>query len=144
MNLINQENIQILPSVDNWMEAIKIAAAPLIEREFIEERYVQAIFDSTEKFGPYYVLAPEIAMPHAGPNDGVLKEQISLLVLKEPIKFSPEGYDVRLVFILASPDAKSHLDKLRVLLEVFGDEQLIQKIIGANTSEEIVTLLKKA
>lgn len=139
--LVKTENIQILDHVSDWKEAIHIAAKPLIGGGYIEPRYVDAIFKSTEKFGPYYVLAPEIAMPHASSEDGVIAKQISLLVLKNSIKFSEDGYDVRLIFVLATPDSHSHLQMLRDLSEVFSDEEKIQQIINSDNPHDISTLL---
>lgn len=139
--LIRPENIQILESVENWRDAVSIAAEPLILGGYIDKRYVEAIFTNTEKYGPYYVLAPEIAMPHASSQDGVYEKQISLLVLKNSIKFSENGFDVRLIFVLATPDNHSHLQMLRDLSEVFSDETMIQEIIQMNDSSTIATLL---
>lgn len=139
--LIRPENIQIVDRVNDWKDAIRIASKPLIDGGYIEPSYVDAIFKSTEKFGPYYVLAPEIAMPHASSEDGVNEKQISLLVLKNSIKFSQDGYDVRLVFVLATPDSHSHLQMLRDLSEVFSDEEKIQAIIAMNDVHGVSTLL---
>lgn len=139
--LIHANNIQLLDSVSDWKQAITVASQPLIDGGFIEARYVDAIFKSTEKFGPYYVLAPEIAMPHASCEDGVHKQQIALLVLKKPIKFSEQGFDVRLVFVLATPSNHAHLQMLRQLSEVFADDELIQKIIAQKDADSVAFLL---
>lgn len=139
--LIRPENVQILQSVADWKDAIRIASKPLVDGGYIEQRYVEAIFKNTEKFGPYYVLAPEIAMPHASSDDGVNEKQISLLVLKESIKFSRDGYNVRLIFVLATPDGHSHLQMLRDLSEIFSDEEKIQAIINKNDVHEVSALL---
>ncbi len=135
--LISIENIEIIDKVDDWQEAIRIAALPLVKRNFIEERYIQGIIDNTFKYGPYYVLAPNVAMPHAKPENGVLKKQIGILLLREPIKFSEDGFDVRLIIVLAATDSKSHLSSLKSLAEIIGDEECVGKIIQSNTREEV-------
>ena len=140
-SIIKKENIVMRDSVESWQQSIEESSAPLIKNGYIKQSYVDAIFESTEKNGPYYVLAPEIAMPHASPQSGVLKQQISLLVLKQPIKFSDEGFDVRLVFTLAATDNQSHLDSLVRLADVFADEALIQKVVHAETVDEVYNLL---
>lgn len=139
--LIKRENIMIKDRVSTWREAIKDSAQMLVDGGYIEPRYIDAIFESTEKNGPYYVLAPEIAMPHANPKDGVLEQQISLLVLRNPITFSDDGFEVRLIFTLAAKDNESHLDALRTLADLFSDEVRINAIIHAETISEIETLL---
>lgn len=139
--LVKRDNIKIIQRVSTWQEAIKESAQLLVNGGYIEPRYIDAIFESTKKNGPYYVLAPEIAMPHANPKDGVIEEQISLLVLRESIRFSEDGYDVRLIFTLAAKDNESHLDALRKLAAIFSDEERINDIIHAETVSEIETLL---
>lgn len=139
--LIQSKNIQIRQQIGDWKEAVTLAAQPLIDHGYIEPSYVQAIFDSTEKFGPYYVLAPEIAMPHASSDSGVNQEQISLLVLKNPIKFSEGGYDVRLIFVLATPNNHAHLEMLKQLSIVFMDEELIARLIEQDDVDSVASLL---
>lgn len=140
--IIQKENITIAVQADSWQDAVRRSAQPLIDHGHIEPRYVDAILESTVRNGPYYVLAPEIAMPHAGPEDGVISRQISLLVLRRPVRFSEDGFDVRLVFTLAATDRRSHLDLLRALAALFSDEEKIAAIIGAKTIEDIVDILE--
>lgn len=140
-DIIRKDNIVLMDSVDTWEQAIIQSCQPLLESGYIKETYVEAIMQNTKDNGPYYVLAPEIAMPHASPKSGVLKAQISLLVLKEPVSFSEESFDVRLVFTLAATDNKSHLDSLKRLASVFADDDLIKEIIKAETKDEVYNLL---
>lgn len=141
-SVIKQENIVMLDSVTDWSEAVIKSAQILVDGGYVEPRYIDAILASTEKNGPYYVLAPEIAMPHASPNDGVLEGQISLLVLKNPVKFSEDGFDVRLVFTLAAKDSSAHLEAIQFLAEVFMNEITIQKLIDAEDTSEIIEILQ--
>ncbi|NLW15665.1 MAG: PTS sugar transporter subunit IIA [Erysipelothrix sp.] len=140
-DIIQEKNIVLLDSVPSWEEALIQSSKPLIDNGYIELSYLEAIFKSTEENGPYYVLAPEIAMPHASPQAGVNAQQISLLVLKEPIKFSETGFDVRLVFTLAATDNKSHLESLTRLAEVFADDALIQDLIKQTSAKDVYELI---
>ena len=141
VEIIKARHIQILDHVENWETAVKIAAEPLLQGDYIEPRYVDAIFENTKKMGPYYVLAHNIAMPHAGVDDGVLKQQVSLLILKNPVKFSEDGFEVRLVFLLAATDNHSHLETLRNLAEVFSDDALIDALIASDDVQTAANLL---
>lgn len=141
-SVIKRENIVMKESVESWKEAIQLSAQVLVDGGYIEPRYIDAILESTEKNGPYYVLAPEIAMPHASPDSGVNETQISLLVLKEPIKFSEDGFDVRLFFTLAAKDSTSHLSAIQVLAEVFMDDKIISQIINSKDTENVNRILQ--
>ncbi len=138
--LIQQMNIRIKEEVTDWKQAVVEAVSPLIENGFVESRYVDAIIENTEKYGPYYVIAPNIALPHARPEQGVLRKQLAVLLLRKPIKFSQDGYDVRLLITLAASDSESHLQTLAKLSEVLSDDDLIGKILGATSEEEIYRL----
>lgn len=142
-NLLSKENILIVDSVQDWRDAIRLACEPMINSGSIEPRYVEAIFESTEKNGPYYVLAPDIAMPHAGSNDGVIKSQLGLMVLRKPVKFSEDGFDVRLIFTLAAKDTSSHLETLSALSDVFSNNELVNKLIEARNPNEIIEILSQ-
>lgn len=138
--MIQQKNIRIIDEVVDWKEAISQAVLPLIENGYVETRYGDSIIENTEKFGPYYVIAPNIALPHARPEQGVLKKQLGILLLRHPIKFSQDGYDVRLLITLAASDSESHLQTLAKLSDILGDDDRIGKILGASSVEEIYRL----
>jgi len=137
--MLKIENVQILESVKDWKEAIRISVMPLVASGYVEERYIQGIIDNTVQYGPYYVLAPEIALPHARPEQGVISKQLAITVLRNPIRFTSDGYDVRLLIVLAAEDGASHLEALKAVAEIISDEQKVQSILEAKTSEEVLT-----
>lgn len=60
----------------------KIGVDLLVQADVVEPRYYQAILDGVERFGPYFVLCPGLAMPHGRPEEGVKKTGFSLVTLK--------------------------------------------------------------
>jgi ascorbate PTS system EIIA or EIIAB component len=136
-DMIQLKNIRIKDEVADWKQAVVEAVAPLIENGYVESRYVDDIIENTAQYGPYYVIAPNIALPHARPEQGVLKKQLAVLLLRNPIKFSQDGYDVRLLITLAASDSESHLQTLAKLSDILSDDDLIGKILGASSVEEI-------
>lgn len=139
-NMLSIDNIRIYDHAENWVDAITKAVSPLVENGFVEARYIQGIIDNTNLFGPYYVLAPDIALPHARPEQGVIKKQLGVTLLKNPVKFSEGGYDVRLLITLAASDNQGHLEALQQLSEIMMDEERMKQILKAETSEEILGL----
>lgn len=138
------DNIAIYDKAENWVDAITKAVTPLVEHGFVEARYIQSIIDNTRQYGPYYVLAPELALPHARPEQGVLKKQIGVTLLRHPVKFSEDGYDVRLLITLAASDSQSHLEALQTLSEIMMDESRMAHILNAKTREEILWLFTQS
>ena len=50
---------------DDWQEAIRAGYRTLLEAGVVEDIYVQAVIDCVNKYGPYIVIVPDIAMPHS-------------------------------------------------------------------------------
>lgn len=135
--LLKLENVFIIDSVKDWKDSIHVAVTPLVEQGYCEPRYIDGIIENTEKFGPYYVLCENLALLHASSEQGVIEKQIAVTVLKESIKFKPDGYDVRILVALAASDPESHMDAIRAISNIFGDPARISKILDATQTVEI-------
>lgn len=143
-NWLKKENIKIVSNITDWKEAIRKSAVPLLEQGIIEDRYIQAIFDMHEKVGPYYVLAPGIAMPHSRPEDGAKGIGLSLLLIKEGVRFYSDGNDpVKIVIMLAAKDSDSHITALSALSELLGEDEDINNIIDCDNVEDIFNIISK-
>lgn len=134
-----ESNIQILPQVDSWEEAIKIASRPLLEKGYIEPRYIDTMISKVNELGFYIVLSEDVAMPHSRPEDGVLKMGMSLLKLDTPAKFG--NNNIQIVITLAAKDNESHIDALTNLVELLNDDKKIEKIKLAKTNQEILEIM---
>ncbi|MGL4537788.1 MAG: PTS sugar transporter subunit IIA [Cetobacterium sp.] len=134
-----ESNIQILPQVDSWEEAIKIASRPLLEKGYIEPRYIDTMISKVNELGFYIVLSEDVAMPHSRPEDGVLKMGMSLLKLDTPAKFG--NNNIQIVITLAARDNESHIDALTNLVELLNDDEKIEKIKLAKTNQEILEII---
>ncbi len=134
-------NIKIVESVDNWQKAIKLASQSLIDNGNIKPQYVDAIIETTNKNGPYYILTDGMAMPHARPENGVIKTGISFLKVTNGVKFDNVEKKVYLLFTLAAEDANGHQDAIAQLADFLDDEEKMKKLIEENlTEEEILNL----
>jgi len=97
------------------------------------------------EFGPYIVVAPGIALPHARPEDGVINASIAIARLETPVNFGNEDNDpVYLVVALAAVDNKQHIEGLQQLALVLGDEEKIKAIKTATTPGEILDIFWNA
>ena len=145
-DLLKEELIQQVDSVSTWQDAVHLAAQPLLAHGYIEESYIQAMIASIKETGPYIVLAPKVAVPHASPDAGVHQLGISLLQVKEPVDFS-ENDDadkkVQLIFVLAAVDSTAHLRALQELALILDDEEAIDSLIAASDPREILAIIEK-
>ncbi|WP_028868006.1 PTS sugar transporter subunit IIA [Psychromonas arctica] len=135
--ITNEENL----SIDN---ALDLTCSTLIARGKVKPSYADAIKATHKKIGPYYVLAPKIAMPHARPEDGVNETALQLTVFKKGVDLgSTDNGDVYFSITLAAVDSDGHLLTIMALSELFQNDEDIEKIINAEDKVEIIKVLKK-
>jgi PTS system ascorbate-specific IIA component len=92
--------------------------------------------------GPYIVVAPGIALPHARPEDGVINASIGMVTLDPPVPFGNERNDpVFLVVTLAAKDNEQHVQGLSELAAVLGKEELIERLRKTNDKEELMQIM---
>ena len=80
---INSEHIQIDTHANSWQEAIRLGGKLLVDNGDVTETYVQALIQTIEDNGPYFVIAPGLALAHAAPKFGIIKPAISLVLFQK-------------------------------------------------------------
>lgn len=137
MNLLKKENVQICESAKDWRDAIRIAVRPLEEHGYVEPRYKEEVISNVESMGPYIVIADNIALPHARPEQGVLETQIGVTLFRNNIVFDGKDMPARLFITLAAKDSDSHLDALMEISELLSDDEIVQKILQTTDIESL-------
>jgi mannitol/fructose-specific phosphotransferase system IIA component (Ntr-type) len=131
--------VKVKDRVKDYKEAIKISCDSLEEKGYIKKSYFDAIMNKIEEFGPYFCIAPKIAMPHARPEDGAIKTELCVLKLNEPVDFL--GKEVRLFMTLSATDSTSHLKLMQSVAGVCMDENKLNKILNSNNEKEIMEVM---
>ena len=129
---IYDTTIILQDSVESWPQALELCAKPLLDLQVIAPEYVTAIIEQHHTLGPYYVLAPGLAMP------------LSLLKLKQGVSFGAGEFDpVDVIVMLAAPDKHSHIEMISALAELFSSDEDMAELHRANTLEEIKTIIDR-
>lgn len=137
-DFLRPENVRIVEQAKDWQDAIELSTRPLIEQGYITENYPRRIIQLTREHGAYYIVAKDLALVHARPEDGVLHQQLAVTVIQQPVVFDgKENESVRLFITLCAQDSSSHLDMLQELAEVMMDEERVQKCIGMSSTKEL-------
>ncbi|GAA0070381.1 PTS sugar transporter subunit IIA [Clostridium sardiniense] len=140
--LIEKGRYSFHEGFDNWEDAVKAACAPLEEEKAIEREYSDLIIESIKKHGPYIVIAPKIAIPHAQEGKGVNETSICLMKTNTPVRFGDgDEYDAQLFFVLASTDNNIHLQNLSRMVELISDEEMVEKLLKAKSVEDLKELV---
>ncbi|WP_025734157.1 PTS sugar transporter subunit IIA, partial [Williamsoniiplasma luminosum] len=72
MQIFKEELIQFNKKATDWKNAIKIASKPLLKNGYINENFVPNLISETKRLGPYYILAPNLALGHISPDGSCL------------------------------------------------------------------------
>lgn len=140
-DLISLENCVILDSVKDWKEAVHVSVDLLVKAGACTKEYEDAVIKVTEEYGPYYVLTDHMALIHASGNDDIVhKTMLSCALLKEPVAFSEEKNDVRVLIGLCAADSTAHMTGMVAISSIFGDSDNEQKFLEATSAEEIYNL----
>ena len=135
-------SILIKGSVDDRSAAIELAGELLVASGRATEGYVASMLEAVEKFGPYIVIAPGIALAHGKPSEDVIETGLSLLVLGNAIEFQHSQNDpVQLVFGLAATDHESHIELMSELAQFLSDQDSVNSLLTCSDSEQIRLLL---
>jgi PTS system ascorbate-specific IIA component len=141
---IHDGTIELQDKVESWPQALELCAQPLLEAKTITPDYITAIIEQHHALGPYYVLAPGLAMPHARPEEGAQGLGLSLLKLQHGVNFGSEEHDpVDLIIMLAAPDKHSHIEMISSLAELFSSDEDMRLLHQAKTSEEIKEIISR-
>ncbi len=136
-----ENSIRVLAAALDREHAIELAGELLVASGRVTPEYTSAMVDVLETHGPYFVIAPGIALAHAKPSESVLSTGLSLVTLAEPIVFGNEANDpVKLVFGLCAIDHNSHIEMLAELSGLLSDNETVNILLNAGDTEHIRSL----
>ena len=146
-SLIENNSIKLNQTAANWEEAIKIGTDLLVASGAIEPRYYDNIVSKIKEMGPYIVLAPGLAMPHARPEEGVIRTAFGLTTLAQPVDF--DGEQISGLVTLAGSDSDTHMDGIMEITQIFDDPDSedgvnIQKFLDCKTQEDVLAVIDVA
>lgn len=140
--ILDKQAILLNITATDWENAVRICGDLLVQTGKVETTYVEAMIRNIHELGPYILIAPSVAMPHARPEDGVIQEGISVVVLKEEIEFE-NGKKFKVLIGLAALNSKSHIDILQKVAEVISQAESIDRLKNATRYDEILRLFNE-
>ena len=124
--LLPAENIQLDVVCRDWKEAIERSARPLLEKGYIEERYIDAMVDNVRENGNYIIISPGFALPHEGFDTGCRKVGMNLI----------ERDEVKIFCCMSTEDHKKHMKAFFHLVNMLTNRQFKEELWQANTPQE--------
>ena len=143
---VESKHYKFAEGAKDWKDAIRMSCEPLEADGTVEDNYKEDIIKCVEKYGPYIVIVPNVAMPHSQEGaEGVTKTAVSFMKLETPVSFEPGDpeKDAQLFFTLASCNPEQHLDNMSRLSEMLMNEELLEALKKARTPEDLLELQKR-
>jgi PTS system ascorbate-specific IIA component len=136
-----ENSLRVFAAALDREHAIELAGDLLVSSGRVTPEYTVSMVDVLESHGPYFVIAPGIALAHAKPSEFVISSGMSLVTLAEPIVFGNEANDpVELVFGLCAVDHDSHIEMLAELSNLLSDNEAVNILLNAGDTEQIRSL----
>ena len=126
----------------DWQTAIRLAEKPLLDYGYISNEYIEKSIQNVIEYGDYIVVSPCVALAHAGSNDGVFKDGLSLLVSEKPV-YLPNNSCVHLIFAFSSTGIKDYAELLKEIVALGKNKKNIDQIISSKNTIDIFYKLIK-
>lgn len=140
--IVTSDIVKLHLEAEDWKDAVRKAAQPLVEEKDISPNYIDGIIRSAEEYGPYFVLAPHVALAHAPIEEGALRLALGVAVLEKPVKFNNKANDpVKYIFTLSSPDSNSHLQAMQELVGLLSTPSFYEQLDQAKDANEVVKIM---
>lgn len=143
MQLLNEAVVLLNAEAKTAEEAIRLAGDLLVKAGKVRESYVNAMVNGFNEVGPYIVIAPGIAAPHARPEHGVIEKCLSFVRLQEPVKFGhPTNDPVQIICAIGGVDSSGHVEMLQYLASILGDPDKVKQILTVKNYKEFIKLIE--
>ncbi|MEG0576934.1 MAG: PTS sugar transporter subunit IIA [Bacilli bacterium] len=131
---------------ETWQESVRASYKPLLNANIIEDEYIEAVVSCIEKYGPYIIITPHVAMPHSTEGaKGVNKTSVSFMKVKHPVSFDKEDSekDATLFFSLASIDHEQHLKNIMELSEMLMNDAIVEALLKVENKKDLEVIVQK-
>ena len=141
-DLLSEDNVSFRYPAETWEDVIRHGGQLMVDAGFTEPTYTEAMIEVVREMGPYIVLAPGLAMPHARPEMGAKQVGTALVTLEKPIDFgSPENDPVSVAVFLCAPNKEEHIQLLTDIATLFEDEEFLDAAVNFESIEDVQAFL---
>ena len=143
-DLLSEDNVSFRYPAETWEDVIRHGGQLMVDAGFTDPTYTEAMIDVVRDMGPYIVLAPGLAMPHARPEMGAKQVGTALVTLEKPIDFgSPENDPVSVAVFLCAPNKEEHIQLLTDIATLFEDEEFLDAAVNFESIEDVHAFLSE-
>lgn len=125
-----------------WQEAVRAAGLDLVHAQAVGPAYIDEMLQIIESAGPYCVVAPGVAVPHASAGSLVRRSALGIVLLEEPVRFGHPHHDpVKVIIAIAARTAKEHITMLSGLANALDRAGAVEELLAAQTKADALNAL---
>jgi ascorbate PTS system EIIA or EIIAB component len=141
MAFIKIENLKIRSEAMDAYTALREVGKLLVDAQSVKSQYIDNMISSYQEFGPYFVIAPGVAIAHAKPDESVNRDDIALMICHSPVIFNSHNDPVTMLFGLCATGSHQHMEVLMKVANLLSDTEAQKRIMSVNDEEELFELL---
>lgn len=134
-------SISLYTHAADFESAVALAVQNLVADGRARPEYLDEVIGNLKTLGPYFVIAPGIALAHAKASAAVLEVGFSLAKFEQPIVSGSANDPVRLVFAFCAVDSTSHIEILGEFANWLSTPGIVNSLQNASAESVIRSLL---
>ena len=139
--LLNEEKqISIFEGEVSWDDVIGLSFNDMKSRNTITQNYIQRCEELFVEDYDSMLIGPEVLMPHATPEEGVILPDVQINVFKKAL-LAPNGKSYYLTVALAPGKNQEHLEWLIALNKLLLKDGIKQRFLDAKSSLEVLEII---
>lgn len=143
LDLLSKNTIKLNGEATTWQQAIIEAGEILLYNHNITVSYIHEMVRLVEKFGPYIVVAPGVAIAHAAPENGTLVPGVAIVRLIQPVQFhKPEFDPVDIIIACAIKNSQEYVNTLLQLMVALRRPGFAQNTRKAKKQNDVIHYLE--
>ncbi|WP_025193709.1 PTS sugar transporter subunit IIA [Enterococcus faecalis] len=108
------------------------------------ERLIDGEIAKVQSFLLCIIFYPDVALPHARPEDGVNQLGMSLLKIQKSVDLLEDPkHEIHLFICLAASDNETHLRALSSLTKILSKKESLHRLVAAETVPEILSIIQE-
>lgn len=142
LEMLKQKYIKLSGPALEWRQAIREASADLLRDGYFDAGYVAQAIENVEEFGNYIIVSSGIALAHASREAGVYNDGLSLLLVRDGIRFE-DGDTVYLLFFFSQKGDTDYLDLFKEIIKLGKDPEQISRFRQLSDAAAVRRLMEE-
>lgn len=140
----DEQLVRLGSKAETWQEAVSQSGDLLVQAGCARQGYQRRLISVIDRFGPYMVIAPNLALVHAQPGPDVVRNGLSAVTIPDGVNFGHPHFDpVGLVVGLTTTSPAQHLGVIAgVATALEQNPDLVVTAVRSKRPQDLVELLR--